>query len=103
MFQIWACKQVMGIAPANGNRIWEKDLDPLCHCCFQEEESCSHVVQCNHAGRVEALMTSINLLRNWMIETETYPTLVRCIVNYAKGRGSTSLLEVCRGEGDWYI
>ena len=29
MFQIWACKQVMDIAPANGNRPWEQGLCPL--------------------------------------------------------------------------
>ena len=29
MFQIWACKQVSDIAPANGNRPWEQSL-----CCW---------------------------------------------------------------------
>jgi hypothetical protein len=33
MFQIWACKQVMEIAPANGNRPWERLLCPLCPSC----------------------------------------------------------------------
>ena len=26
MFQIWGCKQAMDIAPANGNRPWERSL-----------------------------------------------------------------------------
>jgi hypothetical protein len=30
MFQIWACKQVMDIAPPNGNRPWEQGQCPLC-------------------------------------------------------------------------
>ncbi len=30
MFQIWECKQVMGIAPANANIPWDKTIDPLC-------------------------------------------------------------------------
>jgi len=35
MFQIWACKQVMNIAPTNGNRPWEPDLCLLCPSCNQ--------------------------------------------------------------------
>ena len=88
--------------PANGNRQWEIDLDPLCHSCFQEEESCSQVLRCTHAGRVEALMTSIILLQDWMTEMETNPVLVQCIVGHAKGRGGRSLQEVCRGKGEQY-
>jgi hypothetical protein len=34
-FQIWACKQVMDIAPANGNRPWERTPCPLCPSCAQ--------------------------------------------------------------------
>jgi hypothetical protein len=33
MFQIWACKQVMDIAPAYANRHWEGSLCPLCPSC----------------------------------------------------------------------
>jgi hypothetical protein len=29
MFQIWACKQVMGIAPANANIPWDKTITKL--------------------------------------------------------------------------
>jgi hypothetical protein len=35
MFQIWVCKQVMDIAPTNGNRPWEIELCPLCSSCRQ--------------------------------------------------------------------
>jgi hypothetical protein len=62
LFQIWACKQVMGIAAANGNRPWETDLDPACPSGQQVRETCGHVLDCNHAGRVEALMMSIHLM-----------------------------------------
>jgi hypothetical protein len=56
MFQIWACKQIMDIAPANGNRPWEQSLCPICPSCAQVPETCSHVLFCNHAGRVDALL-----------------------------------------------
>jgi hypothetical protein len=35
MFQIWVCKQIMDIAPTNGNRPWETELCPLCLSCGQ--------------------------------------------------------------------
>jgi len=44
MFQIWACKQVMDIAPANGNCPWERSLCPLFPSCAQVPETCSHVL-----------------------------------------------------------
>jgi hypothetical protein len=40
MFQIWACKQVMNIAPTIGNRPLERDLGPLCRSCNQVHETC---------------------------------------------------------------
>jgi hypothetical protein len=71
MFQIWACKQVMNIAPTNGNRPWEPDLRPLCPSCGQVRETCAHILLCNHSGRVETLTHSIDLLEQWLVEVET--------------------------------
>ena len=102
LFQIWACKQIMEIAPANGNRPWESDLDPSCPSCQQEKETCGHILYCNHAGRVAALMTSIDLMNDWMKDTETDPILRRCIMIYAKGRGNRTMIDICHGEGAQY-
>jgi hypothetical protein len=97
MFQVWACKQVMNIAPANGNRPWETDLCPLCPSCAQVRETCSHVLNCNHDGRVEDLLQSIDLMDNWMMEVNTDPTLRRCIAEYAAGRGNVSMSDIVWG------
>jgi hypothetical protein len=51
---------------------------------------------CNHSGRVDALMTSINLLASWLAAVDTNPNLRDCIVDYAKGRGSITMEELCR-------
>ena len=95
MFQIWACKQVMDIAPANGNRPWERTLCPLCPSCAQERETCSHILSCNHEGRVDVLMKSIDLLATWMTEVDTDPDLRDCIMEYARGRGGITMSELC--------
>jgi hypothetical protein len=80
LFQIWACKQVLGISPANGNIPWDKTIDPLCPSCKQVKETFSHILFCNHAGRVDALMKSIEILQLWLIEVDMDPVLLTCIV-----------------------
>jgi len=42
-------------------------------------------------------MKSIDLLKTWLHEVETDPTLIECMVEYAKGRGRLSMLEICWG------
>ena len=96
MFQIWACKQVSDIAPANGNRPWECSLCPLCPSCAQVPETCAHILFCNHSGRVDTLMKSINLLTTWLTAVDTDPDLRACIVEYAKGWGGVTMEEICR-------
>ncbi len=95
MFQIWACKQVMDSAPANGNHPWECTLCPLCPSCTQVHKTCSHVLYCNNDGRVDAMMKSINLLSSWMVRVNTDPDLQECIAKYAKGRGTITMTEIC--------
>jgi hypothetical protein len=85
LFQIWACKQVMGISPANGNIPWDKTIDPLCPSCGQVKETCLHILFCNHAGRVVTLMKSIDILKHWLTKVDTDPELLNCIVEFAKG------------------
>jgi hypothetical protein len=97
MFQILACKQVMDIAPANRNQPWECTLCPLCPSCAQVPETCSHVLFCSNEGRVDAFMKSIDLLSRWMVEVDTDPNLRECILEYAKGRGTITMSEICQG------
>jgi hypothetical protein len=86
MFQIWACKQVMNIAPSSGNRPWEQELCPLCPSCGQAWKTCSHILLCDHTGQIEALMHSIDLLEHWLVEVDTDPDLCDCVMAHARGR-----------------
>ncbi len=97
MFQIWAMKHVMNIAPVNGNRPWERTLCPLCLSCMQIRETCEHILFCNHTGRVDALHKSIQLLDEWMKETGTDPTLRECVTEYASGRGGQLMSSITGG------
>jgi hypothetical protein len=73
MFQVWACKQVWSIALTNYKLARWTTTSPLCPSCMQVAKTCKHVLHCNHAGRVEALLATIKLLNQWMKQrTQTY-------------------------------
>jgi hypothetical protein len=42
-------------------------------------------------------MAWIDLLSSWLVDIDTEPDLRECIVDYARGRGSLSMLEICQG------
>jgi hypothetical protein len=96
MFQQWAFKQVMGIA---GTMEWDKSGVRKCPSCMQLHNTCAHVLSCNHAGRVETLHHTINLLESWLEEASTNPVLLDCIVEYTYGRGGCTMVEICQGLG----
>jgi hypothetical protein len=70
MFQLWACKQVMGIA---STMEWDKTVVRKCRSCLQEHDTCAHILFCCHEGRVETLHLTLDLLEDWLVDTETEP------------------------------
>jgi hypothetical protein len=48
------------------------------------------------------MMHSIDLLEQWLVEVDTDPDLSECLVEYAKGRGGLSMMEICRGMDNRY-
>jgi hypothetical protein len=98
MFQIWAEKQVMDIAPANRNRPWERSLSPLCSSCAQVPE---HALTLTSSFAIilgiNELIKSIDLLNSWAAEVDTDPVLWDFMVEYAKGRGRVKMEEICQG------
>lgn len=103
LFQLWACKQVMEVAGTNVNQAQYKEgHDPHCPSCSVARETCSHVLHCNEAGRVDALERSIVLLENWLKEVGTEPTLRRSLVRFARGRGGITMEEITDGWGSGF-
>ncbi len=97
MFQLWVCKQVMGIAATNGLQAkWTEGLSDKCPSCCVVKDTCGHILHCNKVGCVEALMQTIGLLEKWLLESKTDPELVSCLVVFACSRGMKSLEEICR-------
>ena len=103
MFQIWACKQVTEIASTNANIAeYDKDHSPYCPSCNRAVETCSHVLRCRDEGRVAALQHSIGLMNKWLRSVGTDPRLRQCIIQYARGRGGTTLEHIARPFGSSY-
>jgi hypothetical protein len=72
LFQLWACKQMIGVA---GNMEWDKTVVHKCPCCLQARDTCAYVLFYCHNGRVETLHHTIDLIENWLEESETEPEL----------------------------
>ena len=85
LFQLWACKQVLGIAATNVLRSrWTEGLDPRCLSCKCRMEICEHVLYCNEAGCVVTLLLTIEIVQGWIQESGTDPELQFCMMQYAK-------------------
>jgi hypothetical protein len=80
MSQLWACKQVMGIA---GTMEWDKMMVRKCPSCMQECNTCEHVLFCCHSGQVETLKHTVDLMEAWLTKADTEPDLLDCIAEYA--------------------
>ena len=100
LFQLWACKQVMGIA---GTIEWEKTEQRHCSSCIWERDTCDHVLCCHHEGQVEILHHTLSLMKKWMQEAGTDPDLQDCIVEYAHGRGALTMQEIFWGQGELFM
>ena len=88
----------MDIAPTNANqRKYKPDHDPKCPSCSTIDESCAHVLTCEESGRVDALQHSIASLEAWLKEVGTDGDLRKIIVEYAKGRGGRTMIDITRG------
>jgi hypothetical protein len=97
IFQLWVCKQVMGIAATNGLQAkWTEGLSDKCPSCCMVKEMCGHILHCDEVGRVEVLMQTIGFLEKWLLESETYPELANGLVEFAHSQGMKSLEEICR-------
>ena len=83
MFQVWACKQVWGIAATNRELARWSDTSPFCPSCRQVPGTCSHILHCPHEGRMEALHTTISMLDKWMKLNNMDPDLRECIYEFS--------------------
>jgi len=103
MFQIWACKQVTGVAGTNEMQSrYTPNHDKHCPSCKVEIETCGHVLECEEAGRVDVLHQSVDLLDEWLRDKGTVGKLRRCLIEYAHGRGGKTMSEIVGwGDGEY--
>ena len=95
MFQLWACKQVCGVAGTNEMQArYTPNHSKKCPSCNTCVETCGHVLDCEEAGRVDLLHQSIDLVEQWMKDHGTDPTLRKVLIEYAHGRGGKTMSEI---------
>jgi len=93
LFQLWACKHVMGIVATNHyvSTTRDKSQCPKCPCCTVADETQDHILQCEEQGRVTAFNEVVDALEEWMEEADTEPELAELITEFVRSRGSESL------------
>jgi hypothetical protein len=95
MFQLFASKQTMGISGCNVNQaFYTPGHNKMCPSCGMVQESCSYILTCEEAGRVEVLHRSIEHLDQWLKDNGTDQELRRFLVKCAHGRGGQSMQEI---------
>ena len=95
MFQIWACKQVMGVAGTNLYQSkYRPNHNPKCPSCTRCVDSFVHVLECQEEGRVETFLGVIYCLDIWMKKIGTDKGLRNGLVRYAKGRGEFTMKDI---------
>jgi hypothetical protein len=99
LFQLWASKQVMGIAKTMD---WDKTVVWKCPSCTWAQDTCVHVLFCCLAGRVETLHHTMDLVEDWLNETEMEPELQKCLLEYGRGWGGITMEVVCQGRNEEY-
>jgi hypothetical protein len=97
MFQLWACKQVTGVAGTNEMQArYTFNHSRKCPSCGVRVEDCVHVLflYCEEEGRVDLLQKSIDLVEQWMKDKGTDDTLRKYLIKYARARGGRSMMEI---------
>ena len=97
LFQLFACKQVHGVAGTNSFvHRYDKSRDPHCPSCTICKETTSHILVCKERNRQDLFRQSTENIRRWLEEVGTHPDLRDCIIEYISGQGRTTLRRVCQ-------
>ena len=104
MFQLWAAKQVTGIASTNlclhiCSRQKPSPHCKLCPSCGVKTEDCEHVLTCEEFNRVDCLLRSIGRLNKWMEEQGTKARCRLSLVRFARSRGGETMRTAAYGLG----
>jgi hypothetical protein len=100
LFQVWACKQVMGIA---GTMEWDKSTVRVCPSCTVKCDTCAHLLFCCHNGRLATLKHTLELAEEWLVDADTDSDLLDCIMEYAHGRAGKTMESICIGLGPQFL
>ncbi len=92
LFQVWATKQVMGIAGTMKFLSHQDGRESLCPCCLSCKETCSHILLCPEIGCTKAFQQSVAGVTSWMAENAMHPDIKAVVTAYAIGRGQVSCL-----------
>ena len=92
LFQLWASKNVNGIADTMSFLSHQDGQSKLCLSCETAKETCKHIVRCSETGRTAAFGQSTNKLEQWLGSNSTHPDMQALILEYVQVRGQVTCL-----------
>eukprot|EP00804_Cyclotella_cryptica_P006975 CCRYP_007113-RA/>CCRYP_007113-RA protein AED:0.75 eAED:0.75 QI:0/-1/0/1/-1/0/1/0/1178 len=93
MFQLFASKQVFGVAAVLGNLAKQKAFTHLgvqCPNCMTCKETTAHLLLCPEVGRVQCVDQQLQIVANWLTSSGTNETLAELIMEFLITRGHMS-------------
>jgi hypothetical protein len=75
LFQLWASKQVLGVAGTMKFLSHQDGQSPLCPSCHKCDKTCQHIARCPEEGQAASFQLSTNEAESWMDSTGTHPDL----------------------------
>lgn len=98
MFRVYITKHVSHFQGTHRqlSRDKSQDVENVCPCCGRRDESTGHITRCQDEGRTEMFHESVDLLIDFLYETEMDPRLIDCIIRYLEGRDELKMTKVAR-------
>jgi len=90
-FQMWLSKFASGHSAVGVTMFrWKKWDSPVCPVCMQHDETISHVLTCPHPSRRVVWIAQVEQLRQWMLQAETAPEIISCLIPTLLNQGTSS-------------
>jgi hypothetical protein len=93
LFQLWASKNVFGIAGTMKFLSHQDGRSPLCPSCHKCNKTCKHIACCPEEGRAAAFLQSTNKAEKWIDGTSTHPDVKLLLLQYLRGCSLITCME----------
>jgi hypothetical protein len=102
MFRVWVCKLVSDFSGTNRMiSHWQEDVNTICPCCGQRNQTMHHVTTCPDPGRVVMFQETVLSMVEWLAAMDMEHELALAILDYLLAQGTKSLKSFLRQDSKY--